>query len=253
MTPSPFVSTSWRTTRARAFGCTAWRSSTGARSTHGCGPWPSMAGTTCSPATSAPASPTLVDAVTTLLVPAHRAAYNRAAGAGSRERTLRSYVAGPLQVRTQRAERLRPPGRAARPQPLLGHPRRIQERGLRPDRDPGPGVLDRGRAGSARAVLRRRRGRSVHRRRVRTLRLRHHPPAQAAARRRGRDLEHLPAVRRVAPPPLRDRQRAGARPVPSDRVHEVGGQSHRVRARPHAGAVRRGAPDRGPSSSTSTT
>ena len=37
---------------------------------------------------------TLVDAVTTLLVSAHRAAYNRAAGAGSRERTLRSYVLG---------------------------------------------------------------------------------------------------------------------------------------------------------------
>ena len=37
---------------------------------------------------------TLVDAVTTLLVPAHRAACNRAAGAGSRERTLRSYVLG---------------------------------------------------------------------------------------------------------------------------------------------------------------
>lgn len=37
---------------------------------------------------------TLVDAVTTLLVPAHRAAYNRAAGAANRERTLRSYVLG---------------------------------------------------------------------------------------------------------------------------------------------------------------
>ena len=37
---------------------------------------------------------TLVDAVTTLLVPAHRAAYNRAAGAASRERTLRSYILG---------------------------------------------------------------------------------------------------------------------------------------------------------------
>ena len=37
---------------------------------------------------------TLVDAVTTLLVPAHRVAYNKAAGAGSRERTLRSYVLG---------------------------------------------------------------------------------------------------------------------------------------------------------------
>lgn len=37
---------------------------------------------------------TLVDAVTTLLVPAHRVAYNKAAGADTRERSLRSYVLG---------------------------------------------------------------------------------------------------------------------------------------------------------------
>ncbi len=37
---------------------------------------------------------TLVDAVTTLLVPSQRVAYNKAAGAESRERTLRSYVLG---------------------------------------------------------------------------------------------------------------------------------------------------------------
>ena len=37
---------------------------------------------------------TLVDALTTLLMPAHRIAYNKAAGADSRERTLRSYVEG---------------------------------------------------------------------------------------------------------------------------------------------------------------
>lgn len=37
---------------------------------------------------------TLVDALTTLLLPAHRIAYNKAAGADSRERTLRSYVEG---------------------------------------------------------------------------------------------------------------------------------------------------------------
>lgn len=37
---------------------------------------------------------TLVDAVTTLFMPAHRIAYNRAAGAESRERSLRSYVLG---------------------------------------------------------------------------------------------------------------------------------------------------------------
>jgi uncharacterized protein YPO0396 len=37
---------------------------------------------------------TLVDALTTLLLPAHRVAYNKAAGAEARERTLRSYVEG---------------------------------------------------------------------------------------------------------------------------------------------------------------
>ncbi|WP_166347416.1 ATP-binding protein [Phytoactinopolyspora limicola] len=37
---------------------------------------------------------TLVDAVTTLLLPSHRIAYNKAAGADARERTLRSYVEG---------------------------------------------------------------------------------------------------------------------------------------------------------------
>jgi len=37
---------------------------------------------------------TLVDALTTLLLPAHRIAYNKAAGATSRERDLRSYVEG---------------------------------------------------------------------------------------------------------------------------------------------------------------
>ena len=37
---------------------------------------------------------TLVDAVTTLLVPSQKIAYNKAAGADSRERSLRSYVLG---------------------------------------------------------------------------------------------------------------------------------------------------------------
>jgi uncharacterized protein YPO0396 len=37
---------------------------------------------------------TLVDAITTLVVPAQRVAYNKAAGAEARERTLRSYVLG---------------------------------------------------------------------------------------------------------------------------------------------------------------
>lgn len=44
---------------------------------------------------------TLVDAVSTLLVPPHRVAYNKAAGAGARERSLRSYVMG--HYRTERS------------------------------------------------------------------------------------------------------------------------------------------------------
>ena len=41
---------------------------------------------------------TLVDAVTTLLVPANKVAYNKAAGAEQKERSLRSYVLGVLQI-----------------------------------------------------------------------------------------------------------------------------------------------------------
>ena len=37
---------------------------------------------------------TLVDAITTLLLPAHKISYNRAAGADTRERDLKSYVEG---------------------------------------------------------------------------------------------------------------------------------------------------------------
>ena len=37
---------------------------------------------------------TLVDAITTLLFPAHKIAYNKAAGAENKERSLRSYVQG---------------------------------------------------------------------------------------------------------------------------------------------------------------
>ncbi len=46
---------------------------------------------------------TLVDAVTTLLVPSHRVAYNKAAGADSRERSLRSYVLGYYKSERQEA------------------------------------------------------------------------------------------------------------------------------------------------------
>ena len=57
---------------------------------------------------------TLVDAITTLLVPPQRAAYNKAAGAQSRERTLRSYVLG--HYKSERSD----VGGAARPVALRG-------------------------------------------------------------------------------------------------------------------------------------
>jgi len=58
---------------------------------------------------------TLVDAVTTLLAPAHRVAYNKAAGAGNKERTLKSYVLG-----YYKSERNEVSG-AARPVALRDH------------------------------------------------------------------------------------------------------------------------------------
>ncbi|MCG6868985.1 MAG: ATP-dependent exonuclease SbcCD, C subunit-like protein [Gammaproteobacteria bacterium] len=58
---------------------------------------------------------TLVDAVTTLLVPARRVAYNKAAGADSRERTLKSYVLG--YYKSERNEI----GGAAKPVALRDH------------------------------------------------------------------------------------------------------------------------------------
>ena len=58
---------------------------------------------------------TLVDAVTTLLVPAHRVAYNKAAGAEARERDLRSYVLG--YYKSERNDS----GHASRPVALRDH------------------------------------------------------------------------------------------------------------------------------------
>ena len=58
---------------------------------------------------------TLVDAVTTLVVPAHRVAYNKAAGADSKERSLKSYVLG--HYKTERNE----VSAAAKPVALRDH------------------------------------------------------------------------------------------------------------------------------------
>ena len=154
--------------------------------------------------------------------------------------------AGTLQVGTQRRRQRRPSRLAPRPQQLLGHPRRVQERRLPAIRDAGPGVLDRRRAEPAGSVLRRRHPRSVDHRRVCALRHGRRAVAQAVAQPGRGDMERLSTLRRLVPPPLRHRKRAGARAVPSDGVHEVRGKSHGVRARTHAGALRRGAADQGP-------
>jgi len=58
---------------------------------------------------------TLVDAITALLVPARKISFNKAAGAGARERDLRSYVLG--YYKSQRSEG----GLAARPVALRNH------------------------------------------------------------------------------------------------------------------------------------
>jgi hypothetical protein len=58
---------------------------------------------------------TLVDTITTLLVPPQRIAYNKAAGANSKERSLRSYVLG-----YYKSERNEITG-AAKPVPLRNH------------------------------------------------------------------------------------------------------------------------------------
>jgi uncharacterized protein YPO0396 len=58
---------------------------------------------------------TIVDAVTTLLVPAHRVAYNKAAGAEKQERSLRSYVQGYYKLERNES------GSGARPVALRNH------------------------------------------------------------------------------------------------------------------------------------
>jgi uncharacterized protein YPO0396 len=58
---------------------------------------------------------TLVDAITTLLVPAQKISYNKAAGAETRERDLRSYVLG--YYKSERGD----PGLSARPVALRDH------------------------------------------------------------------------------------------------------------------------------------
>ena len=186
---------------------------------------------------------TIVDAVTTLLLPAQRISYNKAAGADTRERSLRSYVLG--YYKTERNEVTG----ATRPVALrdgsnysvilgvftndgydatvtlaqvfwlrtgdaAGQPDRLYvtaDRALSVARD----FAD---FGSDIPALRKR--------------LRAAP---------GRpDPRRVPGLRQGFPPPPGDRVGAGDGAVPPDGLDEVGGQPHRLRPRSHAGAVRRG-------------
>ena len=180
---------------------------------------------------------TLVDAITTLLVPAQKIAFNKAAGAEIRERTLRSYVLGHYKSERNEARRGEAGG-AEGPQQLLGDPRRFRNAGY-------DETVTLAQVFWFKEVQASRRGSSWSR--TRELSIAEHfagfgsDIAQLrkrlrAAQRRGLSTRSRPMA--VLPPPPRHRQRAGAGPVPPDRVDEVCRRPDRLRARPHAGAVR---------------
>ena len=107
---------------------------------------------------------TLVDAITTLLLPANKISYNKAAGAETRERDLRSYVQGHYKSERNETTGVSRPGPSSRHPALLGHIRSLRQHRLRYHGHPGPGVShQRHGIGSARAVLRCRRLRPVDR------------------------------------------------------------------------------------------
>ena len=183
---------------------------------------------------------TLVDAVTTLLLPAHRIAYNKAAGAQARERDLRSYVLGYYKSeRNEATGSSRPVGLRGTGtySVVLGHFRNAgfnsdvtlaqvfsmkDGAGGQPDRfyvttDAELSIAEHFTDFGSELPNLRRRLRKAGAARVRPL-PRIQPRLQAQAR---------------------DRFRTGHGPVPPDRVDEIGGRPQRVRPRSHARAVRR--------------
>ena len=178
---------------------------------------------------------TIVDALTTLLMPSHKAAYNKAAGAEAKERTLRSYVEGHY-----KSERNEATGRS-------------RAKGLRENRRTYSVVLgvfvNHGydETVTLAQVFQQRESTGQPYRffvtatkalsiatdfadfgtDLRDLR-------KTAARCRGGDLRRVPQVRNLVASPARNPIGAGARAVPPDRLDEVGRQPQRLRARPHA-------------------
>ncbi len=168
-------------------------------------------------------------------MPAHRLAYNKAAGADAKERTLRSYVEGHYKSeRNESTGRSRANGLRENKRTYsvilgvftnhgydetvtLAQVFQQRESTGQPYRffvTADKGTLDRD-------GLRR---------------LRHRPArsAQAAAGGRGRDLRRVPQVRHLVAATARHPLRAGPGTVPSDRLDEIGRQPQRFRPRPHA-------------------
>ena len=184
---------------------------------------------------------TIVDAVTTLLLPAQRISYNKAAGADTRERSLRSYVLG--YYKTERNEVTG----ATKPVALRGSSDYSVILGVftNPGYDATVSLaqvfwLRNGDAGQPdRFYVTADRPLSVSRG-LRGFRLpTSRPSAGGCAPPRRPGARRVPRLRQGFPPPPGDRVGAGHGAVPPDGLDEIGGQPHRLRPRPHAGAVRR--------------
>ena len=164
---------------------------------------------------------TLVDALTTLLMPPHKIAYNKAAGAESKERTLRSYVEGHY-----KSERIEASGRSR----AIG----LREGGKTYSVVLSVFVNEGYDETVTLAAVFHQRDRSTPDRffvtsrkpddpgRLHRLRKRSERPATPTARRRSGDLRRVSRLLPVTAPAARNQIGAGPGAVPPDRIDEVG-------------------------------
>ena len=212
--------------------------------------------TRCSPATSARASRPLVDALTTLAAASPPHPYNQRRR-GRHQRARPALVrARLLQVRANEETGALGRLRCAAAEHLLGDPRRVRQRRLRPTIDHDrPGVPCRAKTtaspnGSSWSPTRE----LSHRQTTSPASVATLPSCEAAARGVGAQIfdhfpEYGPRLRRLPGHP----ERAGPRPVPPDRLDEGRRQPQRLRAQPHARTVRHDRAHQATSSATSTT
>ena len=187
---------------------------------------------------------TIVDAVTTLLLPANRISYNKAAA--RRPASVAPLVCPRLlQVRAQRGHRHHETrGACVTALNSASYSAYSETRGYDAHRHARPGVLD---------AQRRRRWRAVSLSYVTADRalsvagdfddfgtdmalLRKRLRADSGIR----GARRVPRIREGFPPPPRHRIGTGDGAVPPDGLDEIGREPHRFRPRPHARAVRRG-------------